>query len=174
MPADAALMLIALLVLGRAEPDRLLAGARTCLGDVYDSGYYSGGPPPRGRGACTEVLYYAFLNVGLDLQDRVDRDIRSHPGLYPNRRDRNIDYRWCPNLIVWFRRHASELPKDRDFRAGDVVFWSMLNDGVADHCGLVSDRTGPRGKPLVVHNVGPYCAEDASLGRWTVVGHFRK
>lgn len=157
----------------------LLTGARRCLGDVYDAGYYGGGPPPRGRGACTDVLWRACLAVGVDLQEAVDSDLVRHPTLYPSRRDRNIDYRWCPNLIVWFKRNTRALPHSlvpgarSGWQPGDIVFWSMLGDSVADHCGVISDRLGPRGLPHVIHNLGPTCTEDDSLSRWMLVGHFR-
>ncbi|MGE0488936.1 MAG: DUF1287 domain-containing protein [Vulcanimicrobiota bacterium] len=165
-------LLLALLLLPAWALDdqqkALLAGARSCLGDVYDSGYYTGGPPPKGRGACPEVVYYAYLKIGVDLQAEVDRDLRANPSLYPSRRDRNIDYRWCPNLIVWFSRHTKTLPRDSDWRAGDVVFFNLLGDGVADHIGIVSDKPGH-----VIHNLGPRCVEDRALERLRIVGHFR-
>lgn len=155
-----------------SQQQALLSGARSCLGDVYDAGYYSGGPPPKGRGACPEVVYYAYKKIGIDLQNAVDKDIRKTPSLYPNRRDRNIDYRWCPNLIVWFKRHRQSLPTDGDWRPGDVVFFSLLDDGVADHVGIISDRK-KGARPLVIHNFPPRCREDDWLHRATIVGHFR-
>ncbi|WP_437987968.1 DUF1287 domain-containing protein [Sorangium sp. So ce117] len=42
-----------------------------------------------------------------------------------------------------------------------------------DHVGIVSDRKGPRGIPLVLHNIGPTPSEDDALDAWTVLGHFR-
>ena len=146
----------------------LLRGARSTLGNVYDDAYYGGGPPPEGRGACTDVIYSAYLAAGTDLQDAIERDILDRPAGYPNLGDRNINYRRAPNLIVWFERHTQSLPLDSDFQPGDVVFWSLLDDGVADHVGLVSDEPG-----YVIHNIGPRCREDASLDSWTVLGHFR-
>lgn len=152
--------------------EKMLQGARSCLGDVYDADYYAGGPPPKGRGACPEVVYYALKAVGIDLQEKIERDIRARRRAYPNVRDRNIDYRWCPNLIVWFEKHAHAKPLDADWRPGDIVFWSILDDGVADHVGLISDRSRG-GRPLVIHNFPPRCEEDDSLESWTVVGHYR-
>lgn len=170
------LLLLSLLLswpaLGQTFEEKLLKGARSCLGDVYDAGYYGGGPPPKGRGACPEVVYYAMKAVNLDLQNLVDKDIIATPGSYPNVRDRNIDYRWCPNLIVWFKRHSQTLPLNGDWKAGDIVLWSLLDDGVADHIGIVSDKKAGN-VPLVIHNVGPRCSEDRSLHSWTIVGHFR-
>jgi uncharacterized protein len=157
----------------------LLKGARSTVGDAYDAGYYSGGPPPRGRGACTDVLYYALKATGIDLQKEVDKEISQNPSAFDWRRDRNIDYRWCPNLIAWFRRHAVSLPVKANFKvnkswqAGDIIFWSLTRDGVADHCGIISDRKGLSGKPLVIHNYPPRSEENDALTRWMIVGHFR-
>lgn len=151
----------------------IVDGARSCLGDVYDDGYFAGGPPPRGRGACTDVLYWSLLRVGVNTQKALNADARRAPRGYPNLRDDNIDYRWAPDLIVWFRRHTRALPLDADWAAGDVVFWSLTNDGVADHCGIVSDRAASAGRPLVIHNFPPACREDDALHGWTIVGHFR-
>lgn len=162
-----------LLVAVHAEPrsqkiqQALVEGARTRIGDRYDSGYYAEGHPPKGKSACVDVLYYACQRVSLDLQSEVDKDLRAHPDLYPSRRDRAINHRWAPNLIVWFRRHWINLPKDRDWQRGDVVFWSLTDDGVADHCGLVTDP------PFVIHQFPPDCSEQPVLLGWKVMGHFR-
>lgn len=147
---------------------RLLEGARSTLGDVYDDAYYGGGPPPEGRGACTDVIYSACLANGLNLQEAIEKDISQQPQGYPNLGDRNINYRRAPNLIVWFQRHQISLPLDSDFQAGDIVFWSLTNDGVADHVGIVSDQPGQ-----VIHNFPPRSREDAELHSWTIEGHFR-
>ncbi|MDQ7823057.1 MAG: DUF1287 domain-containing protein [Candidatus Eremiobacteraeota bacterium] len=177
------LVLITLSLLQAAEltarQKALLSGARSNLGYAYDSGYYAGGPPPRGHGACTDVLYYALKKVNVDLQDEIARDIARSPSRYPSRRDRNIDYRWCPNLFVWFQRYARSLPVSVNGKAlagwkpGDIVFWSLLRDGVADHCGIISDSRNSRDVPLVIHNFPPECTEDEVLERWVIMGHFR-
>ena len=114
-----------------------------------------------------DVLVYACREVGVNLRDEVDND-RSPD--YPLRRDNNIDHRWAPNLIVWFRRHATAT---RDLQAGDFVFWNLTGDGVADHCGVVSDKRGASGQPLVIHQFPPECREEDCLERWKVVGRFR-
>lgn len=161
----------------------LLSGARSCLGNIYDARYYSGGTPPKGRGACTDVLYYALLQTGVNLRDEVDKDILNNPGYYTNisTRDRNIDYRRCPNLIIWFKGYTKILTtavsKDTlsQWKPGDIVFWNFEHNrnGVADHCGIISDRRNKDGIPLVIHNLGPRCTEDDILRQWMIIGHFR-
>jgi uncharacterized protein len=147
---------------------QLLKGARSTLGDIYDDAYYAGGPPPAGRGACTDVVYASYLEAGTDLQVAIEDEIAQRPSGFPSLGDRNINYRRCPNLIVWFRRHATDLSVDGDFQPGDVVFWSLLDDGVADHVGIVSDKPG-----YIIHNFPPRSREDRSLHKWRIVGHFR-
>ncbi|MHC9539743.1 MAG: DUF1287 domain-containing protein [Vulcanimicrobiota bacterium] len=158
----------------------LLKGARSTLGDRYDSGYYKGGPPPKGRGACTDVLYYALLEAGLNLQNALDDDKRKYPSLYSDSRDRNIDYRRCPNLVVWFKGYTktlttvvnkSSLPQ---WKPGDIVIWTFSKNGIiADHCGIISDKKSSKGIPLVIHNFPPMSKEEDVLTCWRIVGHFR-
>ncbi len=150
---------------------KMIAAARAHLGDRYSAEYFSGGRPPRGKRACVDEVVSACRAVGLDLQSQIQRD--SARVTYPLIRDRDIDHRWAPNLNHWLRRHAEKLPNGRDFRAGDLVFWSLLNDGVADHCGVLTEVRGATGKPLVIHQFPPECREEDCLGRWTVVGHYR-
>lgn len=178
MTRRSVLLILSLTALLAAAPElssrqrALLEGARSTLGDLYDDGYYAGGPPPKGRGACTDVVYAAFLKAGLNLQEAMEKDIRQRPGGYPNLGDRNINYRRAPNQIVWFRRHMKSLPLDSGYQPGDVVFWSLRDDGVADHVGIVSHRKSGRDY-LVIHNFPPASREDNALRTWTIVGHFR-
>ena len=151
--------------------------ARSCLDDIYDSDYYPGGPPPRGRGACTDVVYWAYLPL-LDLQSEVDNDRRALPNSSELKIDRNIDYRWCPTLVEYFQRHGESLPTDVNwktvwtFRPGDVVFYDD-HRGSMGHVGIVSDRWSFDGKPLLIHNPGPRAVEENGLTSNKIVGHFR-
>lgn len=155
----------------------MVQAARSCLGDVYDAELYPGGPPPPGRGACTDVVYRACLPF-VDLQEGVDSDWRAHPEVYGEGRNRDIDYRWCPTLIRWFERHAEVLPNDinaltiNEFRPGDIVFYDD-GQGVAGHVGVVSDKWSWTGVPLLIHNPGPICTEENALASNRLVGHFR-
>ena len=155
----------------------ILAAARSCLGDRYDSNRYPGGPPPRGRGACTDVIYWGCRPV-LDLQVAVNQDVADNPKLYSGRPDPDLDYRWCPKLMVWFRRHALSLPTEvtwstlATFRPADVVFFDD-GAGVPGHVGLVSDRWSLTGLPLLIHNPGPLAVEENALRSNRLLGHFR-
>lgn len=51
-----------------------------------------------------------------------------------------------------------------------MVYWRF--PGGQLHCGIVSDRVGRSGLPLVIHNAGLAQEEDC-LDRWEIIGHFR-
>jgi len=161
------------------KQNALLEGARSRLGDIYDASYYAKGHPPDGKSACVDVVYYAYKKIGIDLQEKVDADVRSQGRLYPNLGDRAINHRRCPNLIVWFRGFITSLTKKTDrkhlkqWQPGDVVF-CLQNDGVADHVGIISDYKTDKGVPLVIHQFPPKCKEEDVLNRWVIMGHFRK
>ncbi|MCD4786181.1 MAG: DUF1287 domain-containing protein [Candidatus Eremiobacteraeota bacterium] len=157
----------------------LLEGARLRLGDEYDASYYSEGHPPDGKSACVDVVYYAYKKIGVNLQKKVNADLRSNPGIYPAKGDYAINHRRCPNLIVWFRRFTKSLDRKSKgkslsgWKPGDVVFWSLTNDGVADHCGIISDKKTDDGVPLAIHQFPPECKEEDVLNDWVIMGHFR-
>jgi uncharacterized protein len=155
---------------------------------VYDPAWfpiaYPNGDPPADRGVCTDVVIRALRATGIDLQQRVHEDILQRPKAYPTvpRTDRNIDHRRVGPLLVYLRGHATALPKTFEegaarasWQPGDVVVWGFRPCPACtpDHVGIVSDRRGPRGLPLVLHNIGPKPSEDDRLDAFTVLGHFR-
>ena len=117
---------------------------------------------------------------GVDLQQRTHEDIAKRPSAYPfiKMADKQIDHRRVNTLLAYFEKHAIVLPKEArsdTWKPGDVVVWAF---GKCPHCnpdhiGIVSDRRGNRGVPLVIHNMGPTPTEDDTLDAWTVLGHFR-
>lgn len=161
------------------------AKAEARRGAMYDARYvtiaYPGGDVPSDRGACTDVLIRSLRGAGYDLQKLVHEDMRRHFSLYPRRYglrrpDRNIDHRRTPNLVVFFERHAMQLPTgttgaDREsWQPGDVVF-CRLSNGMG-HCGIVTGPNGPSGLPMVVHNCAQTRLED-TLAAWEITDHFR-
>lgn len=150
---------------------------------IYDPAYvrleYPGGDPPIERGVCTDVIVRAYRAIGVDLQRLVHEDMRAHFAQYPNdwglrRPDRNIDHRRVPNLARYFSRHGQSLgaaSDDAGFLPGDLVTW-RLPSGVP-HIGIVSDRRGAGGTPLIVHNIGAGAQEEDVLHAYTITGHYR-
>lgn len=139
-------------------------------GPRYATTYFQGGWPTDGTGACTDVVAYALLGAGYDLQEMVDADMREDPseyGLDPDAPDTdpNIDYRRVRNLKVFFCRHAQILTTDVSdaaaWQGGDIVCY-------ADHIAVVSDRRNPDGTPYILHNGSPWqrSYEEDRLGDW--------
>lgn len=167
------------------EADRLVLAAREQVGVTlgYDPAYrrlsYPGGDVPLATGVCTDVVIRALRQQGLDLQEAVHRDMRANFALYPkhwglSRPDANIDHRRVPNLMTWFQRQGWSLPIDQDataYRAGDIVAWDL--GGGLTHIGILSDRQGPDGAPLVLHNIGRGAQEEDILVAYRVIGHYR-
>ena len=164
---------------------RVVQAARAQVGDVYDASYcvlaYPNGDPPRGTGACTDVVVRSLRADGIDLQALVHEDMARHWNRYPHRwgltrPDRNIDHRRVPNLAVFFTRHGRVLPNAVNpktlltWQPGDVVAWKLPPN--TDHIGIVSDRHDAQGIPLVIHNLSR-CAEQDVLTAWPIVGHYR-
>jgi uncharacterized protein YijF (DUF1287 family) len=173
---------------------RVLEGARDEVRRAvrYDAGYvrlpYPAGDVPADRGACTDLVVRAYRRAGVDLQKEIHEDRKANPRLYPpnppGERSPNsdIDQRRCRNLVVWFRRHATELtaslaPGDLDqWRPGDVAFFHLARkiEGRPGHVGIVSDRKDRDGMPLVLDNLGPVAAERYRLDAFASVdSHFR-
>ncbi|MCA9664588.1 MAG: DUF1287 domain-containing protein, partial [Myxococcales bacterium] len=172
-------------------PDTLdiLIGAKKAAlnGARYQDGYfrikYPGGDVPRTLGVCTDVVIRALRNAGFDLQRLVARDVRRRRSAYRRikKPDRNIDHRRVSNLLVWFRRHFAELPVSPDapgsspLLPGDVIFFDTMNDPAPEHLGIVSDRVGRSGKPLIINNwtVGYHTQEMDLLASVRATHRFR-
>ena len=136
----------------------ILAGARADAeaAPAYDDGYYEGGYPPEGRGACTDTVWRAFAEAGYDLKAMVDADIARDPAAYAQvvpEPDPNIDFRRVRVLDVFFARYARALTTDASnvaaWQAGDIVVF-----GGGRHIGIVSDLRDANGTPFIVHNMG--------------------
>ena len=164
----------------------LVAAARAQIGVTirYDPAYFSlsypGGDPPADRGVCTDVVIRALRTQGVDLQQRINEDMRGNFDAYPqlwglSRPDRNIDHRRVPNQMRWFQREGWELPistRADDYAAGDIVAWKLPGNGLL-HVGIVSDRRLDNGTPLVLHNIAQGTQEQDLLFRHTIIGHYR-
>ncbi len=149
-------------------PNRLdvLVGAMKTVhnGASYGGGYrrieFPGGDIPREDGVCTDVVVRAVRNAGLDIQAELQRDIKRSPKSFPmvKKRNANIDHRRVKTLLPYFKRqweaHASALDDEKDpLRPGDIIFMDTFpNRSGPEHIGIVSNRIGPSGHPMVVNN----------------------
>jgi uncharacterized protein YijF (DUF1287 family) len=172
--------------LAGSEPSRLATAARDQVGVTvtYDSSYtrlaFPGGDLPRDRGVCTDVVIRALRDGwGIDLQLAVNRDMTADFTAYPafwglTAPDRNIDHRRVPNLKRLFARIGAELPLSdgpTPYLPGDIVTWTL--PGNLSHMGIVSDRLGPDGSPLILHNIGAGAKEEDILFAYPMTGHYR-
>jgi uncharacterized protein YijF (DUF1287 family) len=172
---------------GIPDPLDLLLGAhKTALNRAsYGAGYiklaYPGGDVPREVGVCTDVVVRATRNAGLDIQPALHRDIRRSPRSYPmvkGKGNRNIDHRRVKTLLPYFKRHWNQRSKALNdaadpLRPGDVVFMDTFPSRRGpDHIGVVSDRLGASGLPLIINNWtdGTVTAE-MDLLEWVPVTH---
>lgn len=172
----------------QASPNPALAAAVQDQVGVtlrYDPSYqriaYPGGDVPPERGVCTDVVIRAYRRLGIDLQQRVHEDLRSHWSAYPHppkwglkRPDTNIDHRRVPNLAAFFRRHGTTVAPGRDprqFQPGDLVTWELPYG--LPHIGIVAGRKSAAGTPLVIHNIGSGTKMEDVLFAFTITGHYR-
>jgi hypothetical protein len=152
---------------------------------VYDPAYvrigYPMGDVPADRGVCSDVIIRAFRSVGVDLQVKVHEDMRANFSAYPNhwglkRPDPNIDHRRVPNLQTYFRRAGWRVTasEGRSYLPGDIVAWNLKGDaGSLPHIGVVTDRIGRSGHPMIVHNIGAGPKLEDVLFEWKMTGHYR-
>lgn len=174
---------------GISDPLDILLGAKKAVlnGASYRPKYrripYPNGDVPAAEGVCTDVIVRALRNAGYDLQALVHRDIRRAPGAYRSvkRSDPNIDHRRVRNLLVFFLRNWRVLAADPETAGsspllpGDIVLLDTLGGPRPDHIGIVSDRRGRSGKPLIINNwtYGHRTAEMDLLGSIRVTHRFR-
>lgn len=165
--------------------EKLIKGAREEADrrPIYRSAYYSGGFPPAYDGVCTDLVWRAFKDSGVDLKALIDADIRRNKSAYPRvkgKPDPNIDFRRVPNQTVFFRRHTKVLgtnmtPGDKavtdTWRPGDIVVFAN-----PDHIAVLSDKRNASGVPYLLHNQGPFATEGDDFMAWYargIVAHFR-
>lgn len=169
--------------------DTLIGARKTAINAApYGSPYrkldYPSGDIPRNEGVCTDVLIRALRNSGLDLQKTLYEDIGARPRAFAmvKRRNPNIDHRRVKTLLPHFQAkweaHEADIKRSGHDRwlPGDVVFMQTMGDPRPDHVGVVSDRVGPSGYPLVINNwTDGYHTQDMDLLAFVKVTHrFRR
>ncbi|MEM9495678.1 MAG: DUF1287 domain-containing protein [Pseudomonadota bacterium] len=154
---------------------------------VYDPSYvrlaYPGGDVAADRGVCADVVVRALRALDIDLQALVHEDMKGAFSAYPahwglSRPDPNIDHRRVPNLEVFFKRSGARLSPSEDaadYLPGDIVAWNLRgkSGGWLPHIGVVTDRMGASGRPLVVHNIGAGPKLEDVLFDWPITGRYR-
>lgn len=167
-------------------PDQLdiLIGAKKAAANnaPYQGGYqkldFPGGDVPRTEGVCTDVIVRAIRNAGLDLQKELHDEIGRAPRAFPmvKRRDTNIDHRRVKTLLPYFQRRWESRPSSPDqvgdWLPGDIVFMQTMGDSRPDHVGVVSDRLGESGAPLIINNwTTGYATSEMDIARLVPITH---
>lgn len=160
------------------------AEQRTTFSVTYDPSYveldYPGGDVPPDKGVCTDVIIRSYRKLGIDLQVKVHEDMKNNFDVYPKiwglkQPNPNIDHRRVPNLMVFFKRHGTVLPKSEnpdDYAPGDIVTWNLFAG--TTHIGIVSTMKENSNKRYkVVHNIGSGPELEDVLFNWEITGHFR-
>ena len=153
---------------------------------TYNGAYrkiaYPWGDVPDNIGVCTDVVIRAYRKLGIDLQQRVHKDMRNSFQQYPNLAkwernapDTNIDHRRVLNLRVFFARNGLVLPrsnKANNYRPGDIVTWD-IQPGVP-HIGIITNKISrDKKRPLIVHNIGKGPQLEDILFKMKITGHYR-
>lgn len=153
---------------------------------IYDPKYYvipyPNGDIPAGRGVCTDVVIRAYRKVGIDLQEKIHKDMKANFSKYIQNKkwkmkttDRNIDHRRVLNQATFFSRFGTVLEisnKADDYKPGDIVTWDL--SGGITHIGIVTDRkTKDKKRPLIVHNIGRGQVLEDCLFSYKITGHYR-
>ncbi len=187
---NAAALLFVLFSASGVTPDfgaRLSAAAieRTSQ-RVYDPSYerlaYPMGDVAADRGVCADEVVRALRAIGVDLQTLVHEDMKADFSAYPHlwglpAPDPNIDHRRVPNIETFLTRQGYRLAPSLDagaYRPGDIVAWNLRGDaGFLPHIGIVTDRAGASGWPMVVHNIGAGPKLEDVLFSWPITGRYR-
>ena len=163
----------------------ILQGAKdyvaTC--PVYDTSYFAGGWPPEGRGICADVIAYALLAAGYDIQALMAKDVALRPEAYPGTvGDASIDHRRTRNLQPFFETYFEKLTIDPyDYEAwqpGDIVLFADPVNGMwPGHVAIVSDRRAADGLPYLIHHTDndrfSYEQDFLTTPQRILVGHYR-
>lgn len=177
---------IVLMFIGQAAANPLVEAAQERLKQVviYDGAYqridYPNGDVSPHKGVCTDVIIRSYRSLGIDLQQLVHEDMKSHFDNYPNhwgltKPDTNIDHRRVPNLETYFSRHGTTLPitnKAVDYQPGDLVTWRLTGSGLP-HIGIVSDQKASSGNYKIIHNIGWGPKMEDMLFDHRINGHYR-
>lgn len=137
----------------------------------YKSKYYDTGYPNDNYGVCTDVVAFAFLNAGYNLQELVNEDIVNNKEVYNiDNIDKNIDFRRVKNLKIFFDRNSTKLTTDindyEEFQKGDIVIFPK-------HIAIISDKRNRKGIPYIIHNNGNHRYIEDALSRYEIIGHYR-
>lgn len=166
---------------------KITEAARSQIGVVteYDTSYYNEAYPPENKGACADVIWRAFMDLGWDFKKIIDEDMKKYSDKYPDNPipDQNINFRRVRNIKIFLEKNAQSLdtkvlPNDfenlKNWQAGDIVTFAQIPGGLW-HIAVISDLRRDDGVPLIIHNYGRGVKENDYLLDWPteITGHYR-
>jgi uncharacterized protein YijF (DUF1287 family) len=155
---------------------KLVEAARAQLNEVviYNPRYaqiaYPMGDVAPMFGVCTDVVIRAYRDLGIDLQELIQRT-RFGGG------DRSIDHRRTEVLRKFLAAYGDNLAITEfaeDYKPGDIVtYYRPQNRGSKSHIALVSDIIARSGRPMILHNRGWGPQLEDALFVDKITGHYR-
>ena len=158
----------------------------------YDESYhgvsYPMGDVNRKVGVCTDVVVRAYRNAGINLQERLIKDMYRSPRSYDLKNNKKpskgYEHRRVRRLYPYFKRHFKKLSTqfDQDAKGrqawlpGDIVFMDMNpNSKRPTHVGLIAGHIQVSGFPLLAHNAARffYASEHDILFAQPLIARFR-
>jgi uncharacterized protein len=122
------------------------------------------------QGACIDVVIRAYRELGIDLQELVQRG-------RPSRGDTNIDHRRTENMRRFLERNGASLPVTsfpEDYKPGDIVTYHRPFSRVStSHIAVVTGVLAATGRPMIVHNRGYGAQLEDALFVDRITGHYR-
>ena len=122
------------------------------------------------HGACIDVVIRAFREVGIDLQEEIQRARRA-------RGDADIDHRRTENMRRFLEKHGTSLPITHfpeNYKPGDIVTYHRPFSRIStSHIAIVSDVLAATGRPMIVHNRGYGPQLEDALFVDKITGHYR-
>jgi uncharacterized protein len=146
--------------------------------------YASPGSPPDDTGVCSDVIWRAYRDMGIDFRAVFQADVKRNPPLYDEDLDPNINYRRVKRLQVYFSRNAKILTNDMilwdmvnlsEWQPGDIVIFDELPSNHLWHIGIISDIRDKDGVPYMLDNHGAWVGITITPLMWPakIVGHYR-
>jgi uncharacterized protein YijF (DUF1287 family) len=121
-------------------------------------------------GACIDVVIRAYRQLGIDLQEEVQK-ARGRRG------DTNIDHRRTENMRRFLEQKGASLPITHfpeSYKPGDIVTYHRPFSRVStSHIAIVTDIIAPSGRPMIVHNRGYGAQLEDALFVDRITGHYR-
>ncbi len=151
----------------------------------FTNWYYSGSwYPPYDTWVCSDVIWRAFKDNGIDFKKLLDEDMILNPSLYPNKFDSNINFRRVKNIDAFLKRKSKVLTNEMisgnaenlwKWQAGDIVIFDDIFPKRLWHIWIITDLRREDGVPYMIDNHWYGVKISITPLDWPteIVGHYR-